>query len=129
MRPGARDVDRGLEYEGTGGVLANRQDIFKYVDPFDQGLSGSGIYTDHDNIWLVDAGAHLTKYVYLELEFMDLKSPRDASVYQYKEMLDEETYFSKVAEQIAAGILEFLLLPQDQVTFDAIKFNGGTSIW
>lgn len=102
--------------------------FIKYVDPFDQGFSGSGVFTQHGFIRLVDQGAHRSKHVFLELEFMDSKSPRNSSIYQYEEMLDE-MYFSTVAEQIAAGIVEWLLLPQDQATFDAIKFNAGTSIW
>jgi hypothetical protein len=91
----------------------------KYMDPFDQGVTQGGVMP-HASAGLVVAGAHRTKYVYFELEFMDTHLPGGVR-YQYDAMLSA-AYLSRVAEQAVAGLVEWLLLKQDTATFDAIKW-------
>jgi hypothetical protein len=90
----------------------------KYMDPFDQGVTAGGVMPH--TVGMVSSGAYRSRYIYFELEFMDTLLP-DGGAYQYQEMLSP-AYLSRVAEQAVAGLVEWLLLPQDQATFDAITW-------
>jgi len=98
----------------------------KYVDPFDQGTAGGGI-SPSAVAGLVNSGGHRTKYVFLELEFMDthIKGTPD---FQYQDMLSDR-YLNDVSQAIVAAMVEWLVLRQDQGTFDAVKYHGQWNLW
>jgi N-acetylmuramoyl-L-alanine amidase len=101
--------------------------FMKYVDPFDQGLRQGGIV---DNVagQLGTGNTRRDKHVYFELEFMTSTIRDNPEVraavparYQYEEMAQPDVV-DRVAEQITAGIVEFLIDPQSDigtVTYDA----------
>jgi hypothetical protein len=75
--------------------------------------SGAGQLSAHN--------ARRAKHVYFELEFMTstiLDNPgiraADDSRYQYQAMV-ESAFIDRVAEQIVAGVVEFLLEPQGDI--------------
>ncbi|MGD2063329.1 MAG: hypothetical protein PVF51_07090 [Nitrospirota bacterium] len=94
--------------------------FMKYVDPFDQGLRRGGIVESGAG-QLSAHNARRAKHVYFELEFMTstiLDNPgvraADDSRYQYQAMV-ESAFIDRVAEQIVAGVVEFLLEPQGDI--------------
>ena len=107
--------------------------MLKYVDPLDQGNRASGGVSDDEAGLLTAGNQHRDKYVYFELEYMTSTVQAnpgvrdgDANRYQYQNMVSDR-FVNRVAEQIAAGVVEFLFDPQDDI--DQVTFNGAFANW
>ncbi|MCB1780547.1 MAG: hypothetical protein KDJ34_10760 [Candidatus Competibacteraceae bacterium] len=106
--------------------------FMKYVDPFDQGLRSGGVATN-GAAQLTQNNRRRATHAYFELEFMTstiLNNPgvraADGSRYQYQAMV-EDAFINTVAEQIVAGIVEFLVDPQSDI--DGVTYHNGFPKW
>jgi hypothetical protein len=100
--------------------------FMKYTDPFNQGYRRGGIVTNAAG-QLTAQNTRRGNHAYFELEFMTstiIENPgvrrANTSRYQYQEMV-ENNFINETAEQIVAGIIEFLVDPQSDI--DNVRYD------
>jgi N-acetylmuramoyl-L-alanine amidase len=100
--------------------------FMKYADPLDQGYRKGGVVTNVAS--LVNNLNDLGRYVYYELDYQTstVQDNPDVRVgntarYQYEDMVNP-AFIADAAEQIVAGIAEFLLDRQSDI--DTVTYNG-----
>jgi hypothetical protein len=106
--------------------------FMKYADPFDQGLRQGGV-AENGAGQLQALNTRRSNHAYFELEFMSsiiVDNPgvraQDPSRYQYQEMV-QAGFINTAAEQIVAGVVEFLVDPQADI--DSINYLGNLPNW
>jgi N-acetylmuramoyl-L-alanine amidase len=109
----------------TASHLRLQKTFVKYVTGLNKGLRQRGIINNHPSAINGPANAALIpRFAFFEIEFMNAGSDDPGLQFDYEQMVRSD-FIEQTAQEIVAGIVDFLVNPQPNAEFDPIDVGAG----